>query len=672
MPEIKDSNGDKGPEITGTGNSLPAESKTPKADANTTSDAGTAPAAGGLPEGAPAPAVAKAAEPATLGTEAKAGKAAKAAKAPKTAKPAKEPKPAKAAKAAKVAEKKAGAESIAAEKGTEKAAEKVTGEKGSAKTPRAAKAPRRAQRTVRRRWPLVLAGTATLALAAGMVGAGTVFPGNDATHIAEAVPHMLPVGESMANCQGPTQLLAGSAAGTDPEFSANSSSTKTTVNAVVLSGSAGDLPGAAVEALVGKSSPLFTVSQAPSSPATASNEVNGKPKMKAVVARGKSTGASSVLRIQPLGEEIPRGAASVVVSSDDGDLAGLSGATCQSPSNELWLSGASTSVGRTAILAISNSSPSAATVSLDIYGNNGPVQTAGGKGLVVAPGTVRSVVLSGLAPDLDMLSVHLKSSGGAVSAVIQESVLRGLTPGGVDYLAPVQDPSSTLTIPGVRVQAPATAAKISGQSGYEDATTVLAVTVPGAADSVVEVKAYGADGQVALPNGGVFTAAAGKVNQLSLAGMPEGTYSLSVKADAAVTATARMVNSTKVGEATDLAFAPSAGRLGDTHLVTLPQDVTSSLVFVAPEGTSTVSLVPISADGVLGAAKTIELAVGVTTTVNAANLLGSGAVSALVSVSGAPTYGSQLLSESGSAGIAVLPISGTSAGTQAINITTGY
>jgi hypothetical protein len=256
--------------------------------------------------------------------------------------------------------------------------------------------------------------------------------------------------------------------------------------------------------------------------------------------------------------------------------------------------------------------------------------------------------------------------------VIQQSVLRGLTPGGIDYLAPVQAPASSLAIPGVRVQAPSDAAKISGQSGYADASTVLAVTVPGAGDSVVEVKAYGPDGQVALPKGGVFTAAAGKVSQLSLAGLPQGTYSLSVSADAAVTAAVRLVNSTKAGDAVDLAFAPSAGRLGDTHLVTLPQDVDSSLSFAAIGGDATVQLVPISSDGVLGDAKNVELQSGITKTLDPSALLGSSAASVLVSVSGAPVYGVQLLGKSGSAGIAVLPIAGTTAGTQSINITTGY
>lgn len=525
---------------------------------------------------------------------------------------------------------------------------------------------------VRRRWPAVLAGAATLALAVGVVGAGTLYPGANATTETTPEPHPLPVGETMANCQGPTQLLAGSDAGADPEFSASPSDTKTLLNAVVLSGSTGEVPGAAVQSLDGKSSPLFTVSDAPSAPVASPSAITGKPKDKAVVVRGKTADAPSVLRLQPLAEEYSQGSGSVVVNAEDGDLAGLAAATCQTPANEMWLSGASTTVGRTAVLSIANSSQSAATVSLEFFSGNGPLQAPAGKGLVVDAGTVRSVVLSGLAPDQDLLSVHLKSAGGAVSATIQQSVLRGLTPGGVDYLAPVQAPASTLTIPGVRVQKPSDAAKITAQSGYADAATALAVTVPGVRDSVVEVKAYGSEGQVALPNGGVFTATAGKVSELSLAGLPQGTYSLSVSADEPVAGTVRLVNSTKTGEAVDMAYVPSTERLGNNHLVSVPQNATTNLVFSAPNGAATVNLVPISESGVLGKAKDIELKAGITASVNPADLLGSGTAAVLVSVSGEPTYGTQLLGNNDSANIAVLPIAATTAGSQAINIRTGY
>ncbi|MHA7271502.1 DUF5719 family protein [Arthrobacter sp. HLT1-20] len=542
---------------------------------------------------------------------------------------------------------------------------------GASKDP-ASKPTRRAKSGKQRRWTLVLAGTATAALAAGVIGAGTLLPGVNATAQTTPSPHALPVGETLANCQGPTQLLAGSAAGADPQFSASSSSTKSQLNAVALSNSNGDLPGAVVQALDTKFSSLFTLAKASDSPSAAATALSGSPKARAAVVLGQTAGGASVLRAQPFSDESSTGAASMVVDAGDGDLAGLAAATCQSPSNDLWLSGASTSVGRTAVLMVANSSKSAATLTLEMFGTTGPINAPGGKGLVVGPGAVRSVVLSGLAPDQELLSVHVKSAGGAVSAVIQQSVLRGLTPGGVDYLAPVQAPASLATIAGVRVQAPEDAAKISAQNSYADAVSALAVTVPGVGDAVVEVKAFGESGQVALPNGGVFTAPAGKVSSLPLAGLPKGSYSLSISADASVTAAVRLVNSTKPGEAVDIAVAPSTGRLGNNHILTLPQGVRSSLVFTAPQGAATVQLVPVSAKGVLGAAKTVELKGGGTAVVDPSALLGDGTAAVVVSVSGSPTFGSQLLGKDGTAGIAVLPIPGTNTASHSINIITGY
>ncbi|MET4002935.1 hypothetical protein ABIB48_001653 [Arthrobacter sp. UYCu511] len=588
---------------------------------------------------------------------ASAEKAAKPSKAEKAAKPSKAEKFEKAAKAAK----------------DEKSEKPTKAEKAQkAATPRG-----RATRKATRRWPAIVAGVVTAAVAVAVVGAGSLFPGVDATAVTTPSPHVLPVGESMANCQGPTQLLAGSAAGADPEFSPSSSGTKTSVNAVVLSSAEGDIPGSQIQGLDGKFSPLAVLAKpsatSASAQASASAPVlSGEPKARAEVLIGKTVAGPSVLRLDPLGPESSQGSGSVIVEATDGDLAGLAAATCQQPSNEVWLTGASTMVGRTAILALANSSLSPATVSLELFGSDGPVQSAGSKGLVVAPGTVRSVVLSGLAPDSDALSVHVKSVGGPVSAVIQQSVLRGLTPGGIDYLAPVQAPASSLAIAGVQVRSVAESAKITAQNDYADADTALMVTVPGIKDAVLEVKAFGKDGQVALPNGGVLSAAAGKVSTLSLAGLPEGSYSLAITADTAVTAAVRLSSFTKPGAAVDFAYAPSSPRLGETHLMTLQNDVDTSLVFAAFEGSATINLVPISASGVLGQGKDVEVRAGTSVAVNAKKLLGSESVAVIASVSGAPAFGSQVLVKDGGAGIAVLPLAQSSAGTQAINISTRY
>ncbi|MFC8302371.1 DUF5719 family protein [Specibacter sp. NPDC057265] len=529
-----------------------------------------------------------------------------------------------------------------------------------------------ARRSKSRRWPAVVSGAGTLLVAAALVGAGSIFPGTNATEVVPPVPHPVPVGETMANCQGPTQLLAGSANGTDPQFSANSSATKSQLNAVVLSNAAGTVPGATVESLDGSFTSLLTVAKAPVEQAEAApTELTGKPKVRAAVVRGSAAAAPSVVRVQPLNQQASQGSGSVVVSADDGDLQGMAAAACQLPANELWFAGASTTVGRTAVLMVSNSSASPATVSLELFSKDGQVQAAGSKGLVVPSGTVRSVVLAGLAPGQEVLSVHLKSTGGAVSAVIQQSVLRGLTPGGVDYLAPTQMPSSTPVIPGVRVQSQDVAGKISGQSGYGDAATALAISVPGVRDAVVEVRAFGPDGQAVLPNGGVFTAKGAAVSLFPLAGLPAGSYTLTLNSDNPVVAAARSVNSTGTGKAVDLAWMPAAERLGSGHLLTVPQDVEAQLVFTAPEGAATVQLVSISGSGVLGQAQDVELKKSLATTVDPATL-GKDTAAVLVSASGSAAYGAQVLTRANAADLAVLPVTGAGAGAPALNITTGF
>lgn len=530
-----------------------------------------------------------------------------------------------------------------------------------------------------RRWPLVLAGSATALLAVAAVTAGTFVPLVDATAVTTPEAQALPVGVSLASCVGPTQLLSGSATGADPEFSPGSSSMKASLSAVVLSQQDGLMPGASVNKLDAKFTSLLTISTesktVPSPSASAGSSlapVTGVAKMKAVHVQDMAVSAPSVLRVLPLNNKNGRSAGAVVVKSSDGDLQGLSAASCQQPSNDLWLAGASTTVGRTSVLTLTNPTASPATVSLELFGAKGAIQAPGGNGIVVAPGTSNQVVLAGLAPDQELLSVHLKSTGGAVAAVIQQSVLRGLTSGGVDFLAPVQALAGTQIIPGVRVQDPAIAAKISGQDGYSDATTALAVTVPGAADAVVEVKAYGESGQVALANGGVFTATAGKVSELPLAGLAKGTYTFSVSSDSAVSATVRAVNSTKPGADTDFAFAPTTSRLGDNQLVTLPGTADSRLAFTAPTGGGAVTLVPISKAGTLGTAKNIELKAGVTNVVDPVSLLGADTVAVLVSASGESVYGTQMLSSGDSANIAILPFVDTAAEAHSLNIITGY
>ncbi|NYE96549.1 hypothetical protein FHU41_002799 [Psychromicrobium silvestre] len=519
----------------------------------------------------------------------------------------------------------------------------------------------------------VLSGTGIAVLAGAVVAAGSLFPGAAAGKSLEAQAAQLPAGQTIANCVGPAQLLQASADGTDPQFSAASTSAKNEISALVLSNDKSVLPNSVLSSLKADSTtaPLAKISSQPSSVPSATP--GAAPSLgKAAALQAKSTNSPSVLRVDPVNDQRTPASAVQLFSASDGDLRGLAGSSCQSPSNDAWLLGASTEVGRTAVLNLSNSSSTPATVNLDLYGSAGQIQNPGAKGLLVAPGTNRAIVLAGLAPGQKELAVHLRSTGGAVSAVIQQSVLRGLTPGGVENLGTVAAPNQHQVIPGVLTMAPSLASQISSQSDYADAQTTLQVAVPGAADTVVQVKVYGQSGPAALPNGGVFTAKAGAVSELALSGLPAGAYTVELSADAQITASVRSVRGSKTGEPVDLASSAAATKLADNQLITLPAGVASRLVFTAPSGKAKLSLTPVQQDGTLQAAKSLDLNGGTTVLLDPTQLAGAGVVGFLVSASGDAAYGSQLINQKGGNGLTMLAIPRSVVNQSSVPISLGY
>ncbi|MCY0904938.1 DUF5719 family protein [Arthrobacter sp. H14-L1] len=553
----------------------------------------------------------------------------------------------------------------------------------SAQGPEQSGLPGKGHRTVRRRRAAaesILAGSVAVA-AVAVVTIGSIVPGFTAAAVVDPPAVALPAGQSTAACPGPARLLDGSAAGTDPQFSATSSSSSSTVTALVLSAPDGTVPGSALSPL-GAGEPLALVAKAsasgsvsPSAVGTAGATAGSAgiaDHRKAAVLKSQAVAGASVLRADSLGDKRASLGAVMAYAAPDGDLAGLAAGECQPPANDLWLAGASTTVGRTAILQLSNSSQTAATVNLDLFGDKGPVPAPGAKGLLVPPGTSRSVVLAGLAAGQSNLSMRLKSTGGPVAATIQQSVLRGLTPGGVEVISPVSAPAARQVITGVAIQQPALAAAVAGQPGYADAGAALQVTVPGSADALVQVKVYGPSGQQQLPGGGVFTAKAGGVSELSLTGLPAGTYTLDVGSDVAFTATARVASALKTGEPIDFGSAGAGGKLGDGQLITVPQGVLSTLAFGVPAGRAKVSLTPVSLSGGFLPVKTVDVAGGTTQTVDSAQLAGAAVAGFVVSATGDAVYGAQILGIKDKAAVSVLGVPRGVAGPQDLKVILGY
>jgi hypothetical protein len=481
----------------------------------------------------------------------------------------------------------------------------------------------------------------------------------------------VPAGSSVGVCPGPARLLEGTPVGTDPQFSPKSATAKTAVSAAVLGSSAGVIPGSRLAPLKGAA--LVEIAKgAPAAPATTAPAA-GTPVLRAGIVARQEVDNISVLRSDA--QDNRQAAAGAVLSyvADDGDLQGSAAAVCQQPGNDLWLVGANTSLGRSAVLSLTNASSTPATVSLDLFGSQGLIQAPGSRGLLVAPGSTRSIILAGLAPGQERLGVRVRSAGGPVAAVIQQSVLRGLTPGGVDFITPATAPSDRQVVTGLDIQDPAGVAALTAKPGYADAGPALEIAVPGAADAVVAIKLYGRDGQKALPGGGVVTAKAGAVTEVSLAGVPAGTYTVAASSDISFTAAARLTRGLRAEGASDVAYSAASARLGSQHIVPVPGAGNRQLVFGAPDGAATVTYAPITADGKIRTASTAKLAGGTTLSVRIpAEVGGSPLVGYVVSAAGDSAYGALLLGRDGRQDISTVAVAPEAAGARQVPVTLGY
>lgn len=512
----------------------------------------------------------------------------------------------------------------------------------------------------------MLSAAAILAAGGGMVAAASLAPQPSAGRQLEIPLASVPAGSSQDVCPGPAKLLEGTPVGTDPQFSPESATARTSVSAAVVSAAGGSLPGSRLSALGGAE--LLRIADVPgtaTAPAGASGQLAG------IIAQ-RSVKDVSVLGADALGNRQPAAAAAMNYTATDGDLQGSAAAACQAPSNDLWLTGANTAVGRSSVLNLTNASTTPATVSLELFGKSGQIKAPGSRGLLVAPKSTRSIVLAGLAPGEERLSVHARSTGGPVSAFIQQSVLRGLTPGGVDFIAPGTAPASRQIMTGIDIQDPDGLAALTAAPGFRDAAPSLQITVPGPIDAVVEVKIFGSAGQKALPGGGVVTAKAGTVTEVPLTGVPAGQYTVSATSDVTIVAGARVSRGLKASQSLDFGWAPSTAQLGSQHVVPVPQGGERLMVFGALDDRATISYTPITADGKLRPGASANIAGGTTTSLKVPASIGKSPVVAyLVSASGGAAYGTVLLEREGRNDISTVAIAPGAEGQEKVRVALG-
>lgn len=219
-------------------------------------------------------------------------------------------------------------------------------------------------------------------------------------------------------------------------------------------------------------------------------------------------------------------------------LSGLATAACTEPANDMWLVGGSTEVGRTTLLTLANPTDVTATVTVEVFTEQGYVDAVIGEGIVVLPGEQRIVSLAGYAPDALAPVVRVLSNGGQVLANLQQSVTRTLIPSGVEWVAPASGLATQQIIPGVFVAGQHDHDRSEISDVTSDLEPGIRVLIPGEKNSEVTITLLSTEGKKVE-----FSAdlTAQKVTQLPLAGVPDGIYTVIVTSQEPLVAGVRTV-----------------------------------------------------------------------------------------------------------------------------------
>ncbi|WP_055427052.1 DUF5719 family protein [Bifidobacterium aesculapii] len=141
----------------------------------------------------------------------------------------------------------------------------------------------------------------------------------------------------------------------------------------------------------------------------------------------------------------------VVSHASEGDLRGISAATCVTPAMSQSFMLTSTATGTSQQLVLANPSSKSTGVSITVVGSKQTgrmgLSTAGKA--TVAAGSETVVDLSAAASGQDGVRVTVTSDAVPVAAVVRTTSSSGLTPKGADFAMPAGEAAETNVIPGV-------------------------------------------------------------------------------------------------------------------------------------------------------------------------------------------------------------------------------
>jgi Family of unknown function (DUF5719) len=325
---------------------------------------------------------------------------------------------------------------------------------------------------------------------------------------------------------------------------------------------------------------------------------------------------------------------------------GLSGGRCGPAGTEAWFLGGSTRAGSTAVLVLANPDDTQATVAVVGWSASGPLDSRLGQSLVVAPHARTVVPLDTLAPDRDLLALHLVSTRGRFAAALRAGRVSAGTPLGVDQVPSAPHPAREVVVPGI-------------PAGPGPRRVLLAN--PGVDDAVAQLQLTTGDGQF-VPAGleRVAVPAGRTVAVYITAAVAATPAAVRVTADQPLLAAAE-VHDSQGTPVQDVAYAEAGGPLDGSALLTdlvLDRPTQSTLLLTALDGDASVVVTAVPVLGVPGPLpppRTVEVPGGRTTALALSALVPPGASARLAVLitpgpGSSPVHVARYLRERGASG----------------------
>lgn len=208
------------------------------------------------------------------------------------------------------------------------------------------------------------------------------------------------------------------------------------------------------------------------------------------------------------GSWAPDAIAGMVGRELDGAGEGIFSTACPPPGDDWWFVGAGSQLGRSTALLVSNPSVEPARFDISLYASSGIVAALAGKGISLGPQSQVRLRLDALAPDEELLAVHVQATSGRVAAALRDvSEVRRDSPQGVDYIPAAQPPTTRQWLGG-----------IPGGDGARD----LVLVNPGTQFAAVQTSLLTEEGPTTLEDLPAIAVPAGSVVTIPLARVLDG------------------------------------------------------------------------------------------------------------------------------------------------------